>query len=327
MVAHVRAFSSANPHPQVRQIDPWRDGRAVANLLEAAFRDEVIDESGERMLNQLRNYGVFEAMSFGFGTGFVWVEGGDVVANASVQRNFTRKDTWMIGNVATRADMRNRGIGRALLDACIQYAASKEARFIALQADAGNKPALHLYEKAGFEHMGDVAHYTRPNARQAADATDTSLVRKARWSDRQAIWSLTRANVPDELTFAETFDSSAYRLGFRWSLANTFNGNPEQWLVLSAKSDSSTQLMGALRTRANLEGGMHHLELLLADDAQTEHGSMLIEHGLQRLNNYIRKPVYAAQAKPHDSTHTALLAAGFANSRTLTHMRLEISNW
>jgi len=340
MVAHARALRSVNSH--VRQIDPWRDGRAVANLLEAAFHDEVIDESGERMLSQLRNYGVYEAMSFGYGTGFVWVEEGEVIANASVQRNGTRRDTWMIGNVATRADMRNRGIGRALVDACIQYAAQKRARFVALQADAENKPALHLYAQAGFERVGDVVHYSRPNARQSGVyASDISDIRPARWRDRTTIWSLMQANMPDVLTFAEPFDNSIYRLGLGWSLANALNGNLDQWLVLPAQTgraglvsrpghdgrdgrDGRDGTSAALRTHANIEGHMHQLELLLADDGTADHGRMLIEQGLRRLDSYVRKPIYAAQAQPHDAAHQALQVTGFSCIRTLAHMRLMV---
>ena len=323
MVAHVQAFDAVNPH--IRQIDPWRDGRAVANLLETAFREDAIDESGLRMLNQLRNYGVFEALSFGFGTGFVWVEDGEVVANASVQRNFTRRDAWMIGNVATRADMRNHGIGRSVIDACIQYAAGKGARYVALQADARNQPALHLYAKAGFEQMGEVTHYTRANARQATKYMGDGI-RHARWSDRAAVWALARANVPEALTFAESFDSHVYQLGVWWSLSNTFNGNAEQWLVLPEQA-GATQVKGALRTRANLDGNAHHLEVVLSETASADDGLMLIARGLERLEQYVRKPVYAAQSQPHAASHAALQTAGFQAARTLVHMRLEISNW
>ncbi len=318
MVAHAGIFNTgADPH--IRQIDPWRDGRAVANLLEASFREDIIDEGGARMLNQLRNYGVFEALSFGFGTGFVWVEEGEVVANASVQRNLTRRDTWMIGNVATRADMRNRGIGRAVMDACIQHATRKGASVLALQADAHNKPALHLYEKAGFARVGEVTHYLRPNARQPELSASTDApMRTARWADRAAVWALTQHNIPDALTYAESFDSSLYQLGFRWSLTNTLNGNPEQWHVLRA----NTPVAGAVRTRANIEGNSHHLELMLGDGATCEDGMALIERGLTRLERYISKPVYAAQSLPHVPTHDALLATGFAPKRTLVHMCL-----
>jgi ribosomal protein S18 acetylase RimI-like enzyme len=330
MVASAQVAFSNAPNPHIRQIDPWRDGRMVASLLENAFRDEIIDESGARMLSQLRNYGVFEALSFGFGTGFVWVEDDEIVGNASVQRNLMRRDTWMIGNVATRADMRNRGIGRALVDKCVDYAVGKGARYVALQADINNKPALHVYGKAGFARMGEVMHYQRNNARQVARQSIPSAhtdvhIRPARWMDANAVWALTQHNIPAELTFADAFDSNVYRLGVRWSLANTFAGNPEHWFVLPTPANPKA-LLGAVRTRANIDGACHHLEVLLSNDAaaNTETGVRLIACGLERLANYISNPVYAAQALPHPAVHHALVAMDFQPRRTLTHMRLTV---
>ena len=122
MVAGLGNATALTTNPHVRQIDPWRDGRAVANLLESAFRDEIIDDTGQRLINALRNYAMFDAFAFGFGTGFVWIEDGQVIGNASAQKNYTRRNTWVIGNVATAPEHRNRGIGRAVVEACVSYA-------------------------------------------------------------------------------------------------------------------------------------------------------------------------------------------------------------
>lgn len=323
MVAHATTFRIADPH--VRQIDPWRDGRAVANLLESAFHDEFIDESGQRMINSLRYYGAFEALTLGLGTGFVWVEGGELIGNASVQRNVTRKDTWIIGNVATSAAHRNRGIGRSVVEACINYAAARGARNIALQADASNKPALHLYEKIGFTRQGEVTHYLRPpvRVRPVEQNTSTRNIRKARWADRDEVWALTRHTVPEQFMFAEPFDKGVYRLGLRWSLVNIFSGNAEQWLVQDAAA-AQGKLAGAVRTRVNYDGSNHHLELMLGDMATQQDGIALIEQALRRFDIYLSKPIYSAQPRPNEAAHTALQASGFQSTRVLTHMRLEL---
>jgi ribosomal protein S18 acetylase RimI-like enzyme len=323
MVAGLGNASVLTMDPHVRQIDPWRDGRAVANLLESAFRDEIIDETGQRLINSLRNYGMFDALAFGFGTGFVWVEEGQVVGNASVQRNFTRRDTWIIGNVATLPSYRNRGIGRAVVEACVSHALNKGARFLALQADANNAPALHLYEKIGFERMGEVSHYMRPSVHaQPTLGYNAGAIRKARWSDRHAVWSLAMRNVPDVLTYAETFDDGMYRLGLRWSFMNALNGNPEQWLVMG--SPHGHTLAGAARTRANIEGSNHFVELLLSDVASMSDGQALLRAAMERLDDYAAKPIYAAQSHPHDAAHAALYAERFQLTRTLVHMRLSL---
>ncbi len=324
MVAGLGNASALTTNPHVRQIDPWRDGRAVANLLESAFRDEIIDDTGQRLINSLRNYGMFDALSFGFGTGFVWVEDGQLVGNASVQKNFTRRDTWVVGNVATAQNCRNRGIGRAVVEACVNYAMSKGARFVALQADVTNAPALHLYEKVGFERMGEVSHYMRPSVRaQPASGIDTAMrIRKARWSDQHAVWALAMRNMPDALTYAEPYDAGMYRLGLRWSFMNALNGNPEQWLVMERAQDR--QIAGAVRTRVNIDGSNHFVDLLLGDDTGMSEGQALLRKAMARFDEYIAKPIYAAQSLPHDAAHAALYAERFQLNRTLVHMRLAI---
>ncbi|MCS6846808.1 MAG: GNAT family N-acetyltransferase [Anaerolineae bacterium] len=321
MVADARTvFSPADPH--IRQIDPWRDGRAVANLLETSFRDEAMNDDGIRLIHALRNYGLLDALTLGGSTGFVWVEEGQLIANASVQRNYTRRDTWIIGNVATQPAYRNRGIGRAVVEACIQYAASRGAHYIALQADVNNKPALHLYEKLGFQRLGEVTHYLRPAELDPPDDELPRRTRKARWSDRAAVWALAQRNVPERFTFAEPFDANMYRLGLRWSLLNALNGNIEQWRVMDAGKGG--ELLGAVRTRATFEGSYHHLEVLPNANATVEDAVHLIESGLRRLEDYATKPVYAAHACIDETPHAALRAAGFRPTRTLVHMRLEL---
>lgn len=324
MVAGLGNATALTADPHVRQIDPWRDGRAVANLLESAFRDEIIDDSGQRLIHALRNYGMFDALSFGFGAGFVWVEEGQVVGNASVQKNFMRRDTWVIGNVATAQSHRNRGIGRAVVDACIHYAINRGARFVALQADVTNAPALHLYEKVGFEQQGKVSHYMRPSVRTqpATSAANERAIRTTRWSDRLAVWALAMRNTPDALTYAEPYDAGMYRLGLRWSLVNALNGNPEQWLVMEPAHGQA--LAGAARTRVNLEGSNHAVELLLSDEASVSDGQALLRRALARFDEYAAKPIYALQSHPHEAAHAALFAERFHLTRTLVHMRLAL---
>jgi ribosomal protein S18 acetylase RimI-like enzyme len=324
MVAGLGNASALPTDPHVRQIDPWRDGRAVANLLESAFRDEIIDDTGQRLINALRNHGMFDALAFGFGTGFVWVEEGHVVGNASVQRNFMRRDTWIIGNVATLPSHRNRGIGRAVVDACVGHAMNKGARFVALQADAANAPALHLYEKVGFERLGEVSHYLRPSlhALPMPPPDRAGMLHRARWSDRHAVWALAMRNVPDVLTFAEPYDSSMHRLGLRWSVMNALNGNPEQWWMMEGPSTRAPA--GAARTRANIEGSNHAVELLLGDEAGADEGRSLLRAALERLRDYAAKPIYSAQSQPHVAAHAALSAEHFQLTRTLVHMRLAL---
>lgn len=331
MVAGLSKAPATAIDPHVRPLDPWRDGPAVANLLELAFRDEIgSDSSGQRMIHMLRHYSPLDALVGDDMRGFVWVEQGQIVGNVSLQRNPTRRDTWVIGNVATHPAWRNRGISTALIHAAIAFARSRQGRFVALQVVEGNTPALRVYERAGFRALGAVTHYRRPSVRAQSLPLlpDASAVRRARRADRDAVWTVARFNIPDHLTYAEPFDASTYRLDWRWWVSNLFNGWREQWLVRDAAdhpADAGSQsIVGAIRTRVNFDLSEHHVELMLDARASVEDGVSLLVAGLRRFEEYVSRPLYCAQSRPHEATHGALQAVGFQPTRTLVHMAVEV---
>jgi RimJ/RimL family protein N-acetyltransferase len=62
------------------------------------------------------------------------------------------------------ADLRGRGLGTALLQACIDWARSFGLHKLALEVFPHNKAAIGLYRKAGFEEEGRLReHYRRAN--------------------------------------------------------------------------------------------------------------------------------------------------------------------
>ncbi|HEY3341696.1 MAG TPA: GNAT family N-acetyltransferase, partial [Anaerolineae bacterium] len=204
--------------PHIRAIDAWRDGAAVADLLEISFREEGIDDNGQRMIRMLRSYGPLEALIMEGAPGFVWVEDGHVLGNASVQYNPTRRGTWIVGNVATHPAHRNRGIGSSLISAIIHFARQRHVKGLALQVVEGNMPAIHLYEKYGFQALGAVTYYQRQSVRvqpvwHEVSGTSDVLVRKASWSDRDNVWRAVGHNIPDELTYSDPFEPQMYQLG------------------------------------------------------------------------------------------------------------------
>jgi [ribosomal protein S18]-alanine N-acetyltransferase len=62
-------------------------------------------------------------------------------------------------NVATRADRRRRGIGRALMGALVAHARNKHVRHVLLEVRRSNVPAIALYRALGFFAMGVRARY------------------------------------------------------------------------------------------------------------------------------------------------------------------------
>jgi|GEM_PF-1270794 len=338
----------AEANPRLRPVDFWRDGHAVAALLELCFEHEGIDESGHRLIHILRNYGITQSWMMQGSLGFVWAEDGQIVGNASIQKNLLRKDTWIIGNVATHPHYRGQGIASTVVQACIDLAVQRGAKHVALQVAANNPPAMQVYQKLGFVTTGEVRHYRRHSVRTMPVASDAFalydqarspafVARKATWQDKLAIWQLAQHNLPDGITFAEPFDSSAYRLGLRWSAVNSLSGNPECWWVAqraaevgkTAPASKTAPALAAVRTRMNFDGSDHAFELMLDDGVLNATDALaaamtLGQLGLQRFIDFLSKPIYATQSRPHDTTHTALQLLGFQPLRQLIHMRLDV---
>ena len=59
-----------------------------------------------------------------------------------------------IMNIVTRIDKRNLGIASALLSNLIEFAKKSNCSTISLEVNESNFPAIHLYEKFGFERIG-----------------------------------------------------------------------------------------------------------------------------------------------------------------------------
>ena len=63
-------------------------------------------------------------------------------------------DEAYITNVAVKKSSRQRGIGTALLEKCVECARNRGASFISLEVRISNTPAVNLYKRAGFESAG-----------------------------------------------------------------------------------------------------------------------------------------------------------------------------
>ncbi len=63
-------------------------------------------------------------------------------------------DEGEITNVAVKADKRNTGIGRKLMQAAIEEAKQQQISRIILEVRVSNASAIHLYEKCGFINCG-----------------------------------------------------------------------------------------------------------------------------------------------------------------------------
>lgn len=72
-------------------------------------------------------------------------------------------DECYIANVAVKKDYRKKGLGRILVENALKVAKDKGCSFITLEVRVSNLPAIALYEKCGFEKIGERKNfYTAP---------------------------------------------------------------------------------------------------------------------------------------------------------------------
>lgn len=68
-----------------------------------------------------------------------------------------------VNNLAVMPELRGRGLGTQLLEALIAETAHIGATVVTLEVRESNKPALHLYQSAGFKEEGvRKNYYTNP---------------------------------------------------------------------------------------------------------------------------------------------------------------------
>jgi len=90
-------------------------------------------------------------------------EDGELVGRLSVARDAHPASSHVadIGLMVAKS-ARRRGVGRALLEAAVEWARSAGVRKLELHVFPWNEPAIRLYEKFGFEREGyRKGHYSR----------------------------------------------------------------------------------------------------------------------------------------------------------------------
>jgi ribosomal-protein-alanine N-acetyltransferase len=104
---------------------------------------------------------------------FVAVDGDDVVARLSVARDPHPASSHVADlGLMVAASHRRRGIGRALLEAAVDWAGAAGVRKLELHVFPWNEPAILLYESFGFVREG----YRQAHYRRGEDFVDAILM-------------------------------------------------------------------------------------------------------------------------------------------------------
>src|SRR5919199_796006 len=137
----------------VRPFNATRDMRGVELLLEQAFREDLGFLHGWSRVPVLRDIGSFlmaASLAPNFPDtllGFVYEEDGHIIGNINLTPDESRNRHWMISNVAVDEKFRRRGIARQLMQAALQEAGRRGARWVILNVRPHNTGAIRLYEQ------------------------------------------------------------------------------------------------------------------------------------------------------------------------------------
>ena len=84
----------------------------------------------------------------------------EIIGIAGLKKIFDQAD---IMNIVIKKTYRNQGIGTLLLENLILLAKDLNISTLFLEVNEQNKPAIHLYEKLGFEKLGVRKKYYNNN--------------------------------------------------------------------------------------------------------------------------------------------------------------------
>jgi ribosomal protein S18 acetylase RimI-like enzyme len=204
----------------LRPVDPRRDLSQLADVIEIAFADSL-DPAGRRMAAEMRRYGRLGWLGWLVGHlflppaayphGYVWVNDGRVVANASLMPVQGAPERWVLANVAVDPKFRRRGIARSLVGACLDMARRRGVREVVLQVKSDNTGARRLYESFGF-----AARATRVTWRGARPGASTEIrgavmARQRRPDEWQAHYDLARRLAPMGLVWPHPLRPGLFR--------------------------------------------------------------------------------------------------------------------
>lgn len=156
-IADIHASAAAETH--IRAFDVRRDLGAVADLVEICFSD-TLDPDGRDYLGRMRSAANNASWTNWINSaewaapamqGYVWMEDGRLVGNASLIPYFLKgRRYFLIANVAVHPEYRRRGIARELTAKAVEHARLRGCPAVWLHVREDNPGAVKLYQGLGF---------------------------------------------------------------------------------------------------------------------------------------------------------------------------------
>ena len=318
-----------------RPFDPGRHMRQVAQLVGQVFSDEL-DERGRNALREMDIAGRLSPFLGGLTSmalfsdeiyGHVWVEGGRVVGNVTLQEADTSGLRWRITNVAVAPAYRGRGIARSLMQETVREIALRAGAWAILQVRAGNAAACGLYRNLGFTDVSRDGVWLLPSTPAHPPELDPQVpLARFRALTGGEWFDLARAARPTLAQWAEPLNPAAYRLGPDRRLGEALGRwlglyRVERWAVRE-----EGRLMGAVESRADGLSGTDSLRFAVRPEANGRLEHALVARGLHSL---AEAGGWRSIVVEHSGDHTegvaALTDAGFRVQRDLITMRRQIT--
>ena len=141
---------------KIRPLNIIYDLPKIADLVELCFKHNM-DSEGKRYVQQMRRAGQ-SSRFLGWAsnslplTGYVWEEEKRIIGNISIiPFRKSKKNTFLLANIAVHPDFRRRGIARLLTQKGVYHARKRRSESIWLQVEDSNLGAIELYETLGFQ--------------------------------------------------------------------------------------------------------------------------------------------------------------------------------
>jgi ribosomal protein S18 acetylase RimI-like enzyme len=302
--------------------------RQVAHLVATVFADEL-DSRGRGALREMQFVGRLSpmlgdtlsmALFNEYISGHVWVEGGQVVGNVTLQSIDQAGSRWRISNVAVLPAYRRRGIARALMLESLREVAQRQGNWAVLQVRADNDAAHELYLSLDFTDVARDAVYRLPAPPQRI-AEPAVALEPLRPLTGGELLDLARASRSALAQWADPIRSQDYQIGLgkvagEWLGRLTGFHRVERWGDWGNK-----MLLGAVETQANMSNDYFTMRMAVRPSARGQLESALVARGLLSLAAAGSSPVLIEHDGEHTEATDALLKAGFKAQRDLITMR------
>lgn len=321
----------------LRSMDPMKDLRGVADLIEEAFADDL-DRSGQSALQELRWLSRLKPILWwmiytnpehtDFLSGFVWEEESQIVGNITINRTKVSSRRWLISNLAVKRNYRGRGIARSLMDAALELVNEYNGLSISLQVRADNKPARNLYESLGFKEISGNTHlWLRRVPKVEFCPLPGEVILRPRTTsvkDTRHAYNLACVTMPLSAQREWPPRQRQFQLTGSEAIGNFFRGligggPPAYWVV-----EDGVRFVGMLNIRPGAWRQRHRIELVVHPDWRGTLERPLINRALDYLYPWRSREVSIKHPADHTEAVKTYEQFGFIKKQTLIWMKLAL---